>query len=180
MKKHLRTVFCAAALSLAVSPFSPFVWAAEAPPAVRKIGLVNLDKVFREYKGTKSTEARLEDLSKSKGTQRQQMVSEIRKLRDELPLLNDESRSAQQKTLEEKMKGLAAFDQSARDGLMGERNAAMRLILQEIEGTVNVFAKEKGFDLILSDRAVLYGVAALDITDEIVARINAGDGKRRP
>lgn len=133
---------------------------------------MDLDRIFKEYKGTKKSEAKLEELSKAKHLDREKKVSEIRNLRDELVLLNDQNRIKQQQIVEEKLRSLTQFDQEAREALQNEREGTLRGILQEIEATVGSFAKQRNFDLILTDRAVLYGIKTIDVTDEIIAYLN--------
>lgn len=148
-------------------------------PSVRKIGLVDLERVFREYKATQTSEGRLEQLSKGKQSEREKMVTEIRDMRDELLLLNEQSRPQKQQAIEERLRGLALFDRETRDSFRSERDTAVQGILEEIESTVAAYAKEKGFDLILIDRAVLYGVESIDVTGDIVAIMNQNYGKKR-
>ena len=148
-------------------------------PAVRKIGLVDLERVFREYKATQSSEGQLKQLSESKQSEREKRVSEIRDMRDDLLLLNEGSRQEKQKEMEDKPRGLALFDRQTRDSFRSERDTAVEGILKEIEAVVASYAKEKGFDLILIDRAVLYGVESIDVTGDIVAILNQNYGKKR-
>ena len=149
------------------------IWAEEpGAGAALKVAWVDLDRVFKEYKGTQKSEGELEGLSKSKQSEREQRVSEIRDLRDELVLLNEESRAKQQQRLEEKFRDLAQFDLETREAIRKGRDEALRGILQDIEAMVQAFAQQRGFDLILTDRAVLYGAKAIDITDEIITLIN--------
>jgi len=139
---------------------------------VKRIAWVGLERIFKEYKGTQQFEQKLDELSKSKQKERERRVSEIRNLRDELILLDNENRAAQQKRLDEKFRELMEFDQKVREELRNEREEALRAILKEIESSVKEFAKARGFDLILTDRAILYGTEGLDVTDEILEIIN--------
>lgn len=143
-----------------------------APSAVHKIGVVRLEKVFEGYERTKSSSAQLEALSNSKQSQREKLVGEIRGMRDELALLNDESRLERQKAIEERLKALAQFDQEVKGMLVKKREASLKEIVDEIEQIVNEYSKEHGFQLILSDRAVLYTVDALDVTADIINILN--------
>ena len=159
-------------LFLAFCCLPPMACAADGVPAVHKIGIVRLDKVFENYDRTKSSSAQLEALSNTKQAQREKLVNEIKGMRDELVLLNEENRLERQKTIEEKLKDLAQFDQEVKSTLVKKREVSLKEILDEIEQTVNGYSKERGFELILSDRAVLYTVDALDVTSDIVAILN--------
>ena len=163
---------------LCLSLLSPVFTRAEGPATIQKIGLVNLGKVFKEYEGTKTSESELEKLSTAKQQEREKKVSEIRDMRDELALLNDNSRKEKRQSIEERLKGLAGFDQEARESLRGKRDEVLDKILSEIGKVVTAYAKEKGYELILNDRAVLYGVDAMDITDEVIAILNQNYAKK--
>ena len=164
--------------SVLLLPAGASVQAAEAEAGAHKIGLVNLNRVFKEYEGTKSQEAKLEKISAEKQAERERIVSEIRNMRDELALLNDANREKQRQAIEEKLKGLAQFDQQARDLLREQREEAIQALLKEIEGIVNDVAKQKGLDLVLTDRAALYFTPGIDITQEILAILNQKYSKK--
>lgn len=151
---------------------------AEGPASIQKIGLVDLAKVFKEYEGTKASESELEKLSAAKQQEREKKVNEIRDMRDELALLNDDTREEKRQTIEERLRELAGFDQEVREFLRGKRDEVLEKVLGGIEKVVTAYAKEKGYELVLSDRAVLYGVETMDITDEVIVILNQGYGKK--
>lgn len=171
------TRFIPLLLSFSLPAWAPAAQAGE-PPTIQKIGLVNLGRVFKEYEVTKGSEQELERISTAKQQEREKKVSQIRDLRDELALLNEQAREERRQTIEERLRELAGFDQSVRESLRERRDEALQKILDEIEKVVTVYAKEKGFDLILSDRAVLYGAEPMDVTNEIIAILNRSSGKK--
>lgn len=148
-----------------------------AASAEGKISVVSVDRVFKEYKATQAKEAELQKLSESKQAGREKKVAEIRGLRDELALLNDENREKQKVMIEQKLQALAAFDQEAKAAISDQRDDAISGLLKEIEEVVNSIAKERGIDLILSDRAVLYRADTIDLTQEVIAILNGRAGK---
>lgn len=58
-------------LSLLAWPLGP---ARAEPPSIQKIGLVNLGRVFKEYEGTKSSEAEMEKVAGAKQQEREKKV----------------------------------------------------------------------------------------------------------
>ncbi|MBI3332632.1 MAG: OmpH family outer membrane protein [Candidatus Omnitrophica bacterium] len=149
-------------------------------PTVKRVGFISQDRLFHDYERTKSSMAKLKELSDAKKAERDKMVAEIKGMRDELVLLNPESRAERQQAIDEKMKALAAFDQGAKETFRRQEEENVKTILEEIESVASSFAKERGFDLILSDRAVIYGADAIDVTDEILTRLNDKYAKQRP
>ena len=160
------------------NPQRPAVFSAEETPTVRKIGIVNLDQVFQEYERTKASDAKLEELSDSKQAERDKFVSEIKSMREELILLNQDARAERQKAIEEKLRELANFDQQVKENFRKQREETLKVILKDIEEIVTAYGKENGFDLVLNERAVLYQVEAIDITKEILTILNARYAKK--
>lgn len=167
-----QTVFFLALFSFLALGVCPAACAEEAVSHGEKIGVVSVDRVFKEYKATQAKEAQLQKLTESKQAGREKKVTEIRGLRDELALLNDENREKQKGTIEQKLQALAAFDQEAKAAISDQRDDAISGLLKEIEEVVNSIAKERGMDLILSDRAVLYRADTIDLTQEVIAILN--------
>jgi Skp family chaperone for outer membrane proteins len=86
--------------------------------------------------------------------------------------LNEEARSERQKLIEEKLKGLAAFDREARTALVKKREEEMKGIFDEIEAVVASFAKAQGLTLVVSHRAVLYRQEGMEVTEAILKILN--------
>ncbi len=145
-----------------------------------KLGIVRLGKVFDGYDKTKSSESQMESLSNEKQAEREKIVSEIKNMREELVLLNEDSRHERQQAIEEKIKGLANFDREAKEALRKQREEVLKGIFDEIEVAVSGYAKQNGFQMILTDRAILYGVDSLDVTDDILSILNGRSAKNRP
>jgi len=152
---------------------------AEEETNIKKIGVVNLRRVFEGYGRTQTSEEKLEKLTVTQEAKREEIVSEIRSLRDEFILLNEESRLKQRGVIEEKMKGLASFDEKAKVTLRSEQAESVKSILKEIEATVETFAKKQSYDLVITDQTILYGSEAIDVTDEILALLNQSYKKGR-
>lgn len=137
-----------------------------------KIGYVDIGKVFDMYKKTKEAEKSLSDKAKVKEDERKVMLDELRKLKDEQTLLSEKAKAEKQVVLEEKARKLQEFDRKAQDDLMKERNDLLGGILKDIEGVISNYAKEQGFDMIMNSRTLLYGKEDMDMTEEILKRVN--------
>jgi Skp family chaperone for outer membrane proteins len=138
-----------------------------------KIGYVDLAKVSDEYAKTKDYEKSFESQVKVKDAERQKFVDEIRKLKDEQALLSDKAKAEKQTIIDDKIKGLQDFDRRVRDDLIKQRNTMLGEIQKDIDGVISGYAKESGYDIVLIKQTVLYGGQELDITTEIVKRLNA-------
>lgn len=144
-----------------------------------KIGYVDLAKVSDEYSKTKDYEKNFESQVKGKDAERQKFVDEIRKLKDEQALLSDKAKAEKQTGIDEKIKNLQEFDKKVRDELIKQRNQMLGEIQKDIDAVISAYSKEAGYDIVLIKQTVLYGGNELDITAEVIKRLNvAGTPKK--
>ncbi|MBU4488237.1 MAG: OmpH family outer membrane protein [Candidatus Omnitrophica bacterium] len=166
---------------LAVVLLSAFIFFQAAPVLAKdiKIGYVSLGKAFDEYGKTKEADAVLEKKSNEKEKEREKMVNEISKLRDELELLNEKSKKDKQVVIDDKLKKLQEFVNATREELAKERDEMVKDIVREIDKVIQDYGKANGYTVILNDRVLVYGEDALDVTQDIVDILNKSAGKRR-
>lgn len=143
-----------------------------------KIGYIDISRTFDEYTRTKEADAALEKKGMEKEVQREKMVNEIKKIKEELDLASDKLKADKQKLLDEKIKVLQEYDQAAREDLRKERDSLVREILKEIDGVIQEFGKKEGFTLIFNDRVLLYKEKPLDFSDRIIKILNERYGKK--
>jgi Skp family chaperone for outer membrane proteins len=137
-----------------------------------RIGYVDLAKVSDEYSKTKEFEKSFEVQVKGKDAERQKFVDEIRKMKDEQALLSEKAKAEKQGAIDDKIKNLQEFDRKSRDELIKQRNQMLGEIQKDIDTVISAYAKEAGYDVVLIKQTVLYGASDLDITAEVVKRIN--------
>ena len=138
-----------------------------------KIGYVSLSQVFDNFEKTKASDTTLEKQGKQKETELETRLDELKKLRQNLELLNDESREAKQREIEEKSEELQRFRTSTARDLRRERDKVAKEILAEIQQSITEYAQANGFSLIVDDRFLLYGQPAYDVTQAILKLLNA-------
>jgi len=151
-----------------------FVVTAIAPSFAKeyKIGYVDLAKVFDEYSKTRDSEKVLADKGKLKEEDRKRMIDEIRRLKDEQALLSEKGKAEKQAAIDEKISKLQDFDRKVREELTKERNDMLNGILKDIEKVVTDYSKETGYDVVVNSRMLLYGKEDMDLTAEILKRLN--------
>jgi outer membrane protein len=137
-----------------------------------KIAYMDLGKVFDEYNKTKDLDKQLETKSSGKQADRDKMVAEIKKMKDELDLAKDADKAKKQAAIEEKLKKLQDFDKESRDVLRKDRDEMARMILKEIKDTIDEIGKKEGYVYILDSRAILFGKDADNLTDRILKVLN--------
>ena len=151
----------------------PTAYCTQVGAAELKVGYVDLAKVFDGYERTKQSDAVLEKKGKQKEAELEGRMNELKKLRQGLELLNDETREAKSRDIEERSEELQRFRTAAARDLRRERDKAAKDILQEIRVGIEDYAKANSFSLILDERSLLYGDAAYDVTAEVLKLLNS-------
>jgi outer membrane protein len=146
-----------------------------------KIGYMDLGKVFDEYGKTKDLDKQLESKSSAKQGERDKLVAEIKKMKDDLDLAKEADKAKKTAAVQEKLNKLQDFDKESRDTLRKDRDDMARVILKEIKDTIDNIGKKEGYKYIFDSRAVLFGSDTDNLTDRILKILNdqyAAKGKR--
>jgi outer membrane protein len=170
-KKYLGLTLFIAFLTAAFA--AAFVYAAEL-----KIGYIDAIKVFDNYEKTKEQDKILEQQSDKKKQEREKLVNEVRKMKDELDVLSSKAKEQKQAQIDEKLKNLQDYDQKTRTELGQQRDKMARDILKEIEQIVNKYAEDNGYNIILNSRTLVYGQQQYDLTDKILELLNSKNKKK--
>lgn len=147
--------------------------------AVDKIGYVDLARVFDEYQKTKEFDKSLESKGALKQADRDKMVADVKKLRDEAELLSAKAKDDKQAVIDEKIKALQDFDRTTRDALRKERDGMVRDILKEIEVVIQDFGKAQGYGYIFNDRVLVYKNEQNDLTTQVIKVLNDNYSKKK-
>lgn len=166
--KSLKVVALTAILALSLSG----VVQAQQVPAVKKIGIMDLSKVFDNYQRTKEYDTVLEGKTKDYEKVRNEKIDKIKELQNKMALLKENEKEKVNKDLDQLKNDLMAFDQSQQTDLRKQRDEKIREILLEIEKVTSDYAKKEKFDIILNDRVLVYGTDGLDISSQILEILN--------
>lgn len=137
-----------------------------------KIGYIDLSRSFDEYQKTKDLDKELEGKGDMKQDERERLVQEIRKMREELELMNKNAREKKETDIESKIKSLQEFDQEAKTDLTKERDNMVKDILKEMSDVIKEYGEKNGYSIIVNDRVLLYGDSGMDLTNEIIKILN--------
>jgi outer membrane protein len=148
-------------------------WASPAGAAETKIGYVNLGQVFDGYLKTKNSDAVLEKKGKQKEAELEGRLNELKKMRENLELLNPDARETKAKEIEERSEDLQRFRNNTARDLRRERDKIAKDLLEEIQRTLVEYAKANGFSLIVDSQALLYGQETYDVTEEVLTLLNS-------
>lgn len=150
-----------------------------ASAAETKFGYVDMAQIFDNYLKTKEFDKTLEVKGASKQQEREKMVNEVKKLRDEAELLSAAAKDEKQAAIDEKIKALQEYDRNTRSALGKERDAMVRDILKEIEGIIQEFGRAQGYAFIFYDRALAYKGQSSDLTAQVLKVLNDSYTKKK-
>ena len=136
-----------------------------------KFATVDIGKIFDEYEKTKKYDQAFQTEGRLKQEERDAIVHEIRRLRDEQALLSEDARKDKQAAIDNKMKELDNFDNEVRKTLGEKRNKAVKEVFQDIENVMTQYGERKGYDFIFNDRALLYKSKQFDVTADILKEL---------
>lgn len=140
--------------------------------ADEKFAFVNIEKLFDEYEKTKDNDKVLQEAGKEKEEERNVIVDDIRKMKDELELLGDEAKKEKQEEMNARVRELQDFDLKARQELGQKRQEIVQVIFGDIDKAVAEYGKQKNIDFILNDRALVYFNDKYDVTSDILKTLN--------
>jgi len=155
-----------------------------------KIGTINIEQaIFASNEGQRDFEALSKKLE-PKQTELKNMNDEVESLKKQLSnqgdKLNEDSRGALVKQVEDKQKRLERSVQDARDDAQSQQNEIAQRILQKMAPIIVKYAGDKGFGLIMDTSnpwpqgPVLWAGPSVDITKAIVDAYNAQSGIPAP
>ncbi len=141
-----------------------------------KIGVINVAKLLDSAPQTKSALQALQEefapRERELVAQQQELVGQQEALQRDSAIMSEDERRSSEQSLREKQRDLARKTGQFREDANMRRNEELgrlqRLLLEE----VNAFATANGFDLIIGD-GVLYARGEVDITDQVLARMEA-------
>lgn len=146
-----------------------------------KIGVLNVFRVIAECaEGKQANEdfQRKFEVKKEELAKKQKEVQDLQQqLQSQAKTLNDESRTALSKSIDVKTTDLKRAQEDGDKEFTNLRNQIFNRIGNRLAPVVQQYAKEYGYTLILdsSNQAsqIVYGDPAIEITDDIVKRLDA-------
>jgi len=145
-----------------------FAYAADA----NKYAYVDITKVFDEYQKTIDNDKTLQKAGEAKETGRNKIVEDVRKMKDEMELLSEDTKKTKQDAIDQKVRELQDYDLAARRELGEQRQKVVEEIFNDIDAVVKEYGKKKNYDFILNDKALIYNREDLDVTADILVELN--------
>lgn len=172
MTKTIRLTAFALGLSVLTAFSAPAV-AAEQPLS---LAIVDMNRVMHKAVAA-------EAIRKEVGVKYKQFQAEIDKMEKELHTdkealdkkmagMSEAEREKQEKAFRARIDKIERLMQERKQTLTTANNSSMRKLMEEVTKILGDMAKKKSYDAILTQEAVILAAKTMDITDEVLERLN--------
>ena len=163
--------------------------ASTTPPSADKeaIVYVNSDTLLTKYEYAKDIAKRLEAKGKSAqddlASRGQSFQREVAEYQKNQPTMSAEQRQATEQRLQGKQQELQTYQQNASAEFQNTQASENTKLYDKIADFAKAYAKEKGYKMVLTyskaNPTVLYGDPSLDVTADVVSKLNDAYAKEK-
>jgi outer membrane protein len=140
-----------------------------------KIGIVNIDRIFREANSAKAAQAKLEQefgrREKELADLGTQLKTAADKFEREAPTLSESQRATRQKQLVEQDRDFQRKRREFQEDLNARKNEELQQVIERANKVVKTVAETEKYDLVLQE--AVYANPKHDITDKVIRALNA-------
>ncbi len=176
----MRAVKCAFAISLLGLFFivnSPFA------ASVAKIGVIDLQRILETSSAGKSIQAILKEQKDKMESDLKRKGAEIEKIRKRLEresmVMGKEMREEKEREQRIKINDFKTLQKRYRSELQKLEVQLMNQLQKDIKEIVDSIGKKEGYLLIINRYSVIYSPGSIDITDNMIKKLNAKTAKRK-
>ncbi len=170
MKNFSRKVFLGSVLALA---------ALTAGAQEFKVGIVNLDRIFREANSAKAAQTELEQEFSKREKELNDIGTQLKTLSDkferEAPTLSESQRATRQKQLVDQDRDFQRKRREFQEDLNARKNEELQQVIERANRVVKTLAETEKYDLIVQE--AVYVNPKHDITDKVLRALNAPSGR---
>jgi outer membrane protein len=151
-----------------------------APDNKESIVFINQDSLLSKYNYAKDMDKTIQDKGKeaqsaeqSRGEAFQREVAEYQKSATTMPA---DQRQTTEQRLQREQQDLQSHQQNAAAEFQNERSVDANKVYDKIADFAKLYAKEKGYKLVLmyskANPTIIYGDQTLDVTADVIQRLN--------
>ena len=144
-----------------------------------KVGIVNLDRIFREANTAKSAQVKLEQEFSKREKELNDIASQLKtaseKFEREAPTLPESQRATRQKQLVDQDRDFQRKRCEFQEDLNSRKNEELQTVIERANKVVKALAEAEKYDLIVQE--AVYVNPKHDITDKVIKSLNASNGK---
>jgi len=157
---------------------------APAEPTI-KIGYVDLQRVIRDSQAGKSAKDEFEKEFKGRRSIIETKLTELEAKRKEFnekaPLMDEEARKKKAEEVDEMQKEIKRLREDFQEELRKRDFELTQKILEDLQKVINEIGQSGGYSLILekTEGGIVYASGAVDITDEVIKKYDAGKSSKK-
>ena len=144
-----------------------------------KIGIVNLDRIFREANSAKSAQTKLEQEFGKRDKDLNDVAAQLKTLSDryerEAPTLSETQRATRQKQLVDQDRDFQRKRREFQEDLNARKNEEQQQVIERANRAIKALAEAEKYDLIIQE--AVYVNPKHDITDKVLRSLNAPNGR---
>ena len=147
-----------------------------------KVGVVNLDRIFREANSAKAAQTKLEQEFSKREKELNDLATQLKTLSDkferEAPTLPESQRTTRQKQLVDQDRDFQRKRREFQEDLNQRRNEELAAVVERANRVIKQIFDAEKYDLILQE--VVFAGPKVDITEKVIRILNAapaGAGK---
>lgn len=144
-----------------------------------RVGIVNLDRIFREANSAKTAQTKLEAEFGKREKELNDVATQLKTLSDkferEAPTLSETQRNTRQKQLVDQDRDFQRKRREFQEDLNARKNEELQQVIERANRVVKTLAETEKYDLIIQE--AVYVNPKHDITDKVLKALNAATGK---
>jgi len=144
-----------------------------------KVGIVNLDRIFREANTAKAAQTKLEQEFSKREKDVNDAATQLKTLSEkferEAPTLSESQRATRQKQVVDQDREFQRKRREFQEDLNARKNEELQQVIERANKVVKALAETEKYDLIVQE--AVYVNPRLDITDKVIKSLNASNGK---
>lgn len=141
-----------------------------------RIGVVNVERVFREAVPAKAATARIEQEFSKREKELQDMAARLKARADEFDknahVLSESERMKRQRELSELDKDFQRKQREFREDLSQKRNEEIAAMQEKVVRVIRQIGEAEKYDLVLQE--AIFVSSRADITEKVIKALNAG------
>ena len=140
-----------------------------------KVGVVNLDRIFREANSAKAAQTKLEQEFSKREKELTDLAAQLKtqseKFEREAPTQAESQRTLRQRQLVDQDRTFQTKRREFQEDLSARKNEELQLVIERANKVVKTLAESEKYDLILQES--VYVNPKHDITDKVIKALNA-------
>ncbi len=140
-----------------------------------RVGVVNLDRIFREANSAKAAQTKLEQEFTKREKELTDLAGQLKAASDkferEAPTLAESQRTIRQRQLVDQDRTFQTKRREFQEDLNARKNEELQLVIERANKVVKNLAETEKYDLILQES--VYVNPKHDITDKVIKALNA-------